>query len=128
MTKRKRNPITTDALASRLSRMEERLRVEHEATRRNNVQAIQSQLAPLHYILRELQKDQRNTEIRLAEVRNALEAFARNSVRDRELIQEVNAHLWQSKNRLNAVRDILVEKMDPPTPPTFMAWVRGLFA
>ena len=29
---------------------------------------------------------------------------------DRELFKEVNAHMWRTQNRLNAVRDILIER------------------
>jgi hypothetical protein len=128
MTKRKRNPITTDALAGRLARMEERLRADIEITRKSDDERLRTRLQPLHYIVSELGKDQRNTDLRLAQLISRVEFIANTLVKDRELIQEVNAHLWQSQNRLNAVRDILVDKMDPTPPPTFMAWVRGLFA
>jgi hypothetical protein len=35
------------------------------------------------------------------------EGMYRRAVADAELIKEVNAHMWQTQNRLNAVRDIL---------------------
>lgn len=49
-------------------------------------------------------------------VENSVSTIMLQMAHDRDLINEVNAHMWQTQNRLGAVRDFMVKHMAPTRP------------
>lgn len=123
--KRTRNPVTTDALARRMYRMEDTLssqnhRISHLLT---------TQFGAIFQMLAEVKNEQEHLAHRLEKIREGVWDVHIAAIHEKALIEEVNAHMWQTQNRLNAVRDILIEKygVAKPTSPrnfSLLAWFR----
>lgn len=127
MTKRKRNPVTTDALARRLIRMGD--------DARSDTQTIRLRILDLNQRMNAFQEQLDHQDRKLTTIVDKLERISEGvwavrsaSAKDLELIKEVNAHMWQTQNRLGAVRDILTGTytVTRPAPPrmSLMEWFR----
>jgi hypothetical protein len=66
--------------------------------------------------IRSMQAEQKAQAETLARYERHLDRMDDRSGKDRELIKEVNAHLWQTQNRMGAVRDFMVKHMERPSP------------
>lgn len=106
-------------MATKLTDRERKYRAEAEKAKAElkAMKARASEMSELREMFlnigRELHRighEQREQYETLKRYDDRLDRIAGHASNDRELMREVNAHMWRTQNRLNAVRDILIER------------------
>lgn len=65
--------------------------------------------------IRSMQAEQKEQSATLGWYEKHLGRLSDYAGKNRELIKEVNAHMWQTQNRMGAVRDFMVKHIERPS-------------